>query len=178
MSKITFNKGDVIFKAGEKGTSMFRIITGTVGIYANYGETGEKCLVELSAGKHFGEMAMIEDLPRSATAVANEWTEIESISKDEFNGFVAANPTIAIAIMKNLSSRLRGLTTDYMDACKTLAEVMESEDGKSKKGGLWDKIKKFAQVYAEATSYAYGYIGDNNESVPYYFGAHYPMFFD
>ena len=176
MSKVTFNKGDVIFKAGELGTAMFRVVTGTVGIYAGYGEAGEKCLVELAAGKYFGEMAMVEELPRSATAVALEWTELESIGKAEFDGFIAQNPAIAIAIMKNLSGRLRSLTTDYMDACKTLAEVMESEEGKPKKEGLWDKIKKYAKVYAEATNYAYGYVGEN-DAVPYYFGAHYPMFF-
>ena len=70
-----FAKGEVIFKEGALESFMYDLIEGKVGIYAHYGEAGEKLLTELNAedgGATFGEMGLIDVMPRSATAVALE----------------------------------------------------------------------------------------------------------
>lgn len=177
MSTVSVKKGEIIFKAGDVGASMFEVSTGKVGIYANYGETGEKCLIELEAGGHFGEMSVIEDLPRSATAIALEDTVMDKIDKEDFADFIKLNPSVATEIMKNLSGRLRALTGDYMDACKTLSEVM-NEDNKPKKMGLWEKIKKYAAVYAETVDQAYGHYEDSLgiRTSYLYESRHFPMY--
>ena len=72
MTDRQFNKGDIIFKEGDSGECLYQIKEGVVGIYSAYGEADQQLLTELSAGKFFGEMAVIEAYPRSATAVALE----------------------------------------------------------------------------------------------------------
>ena len=78
----TYKKGQVIFKEGDKADCMYDIRWGSVGIYANYGTKEEKLLTKLSTEEFFGEMGLIDDQPRSATAVALEKdTRVEVINK-------------------------------------------------------------------------------------------------
>ena len=79
----TYKKGQVIFKEGDKAECMYDIRWGSVGIYANYGTKEEKLLTKLSTEEFFGEMGLIDDQPRSATAVALEKdTRVEVINKE------------------------------------------------------------------------------------------------
>ena len=70
MTSKQFKKGDVIFHEGDIGNTLYQINEGKVDIYLCYGESDQKLLTELTPGKFFGEMAVIEAYPRSATAVA------------------------------------------------------------------------------------------------------------
>lgn len=156
MKNLSYKQGTVIFKEKDAGNVMYSIKSGKVGIYISYNQDGEKLLVELEAGKYFGEMAVIDNMPRSATAVALTDVDLLEISGDIFDEFISQNPGFGIEIIQNLSQRIRSLTGDYMEACKTLAEFASDESNKSKKEGLWAKIKKFADFY-----YA-------NENIDYY----------
>ena len=90
----TFNKGEIIFRQNEFGSCMYDIEKGTVGIYVNYGEDGEKLLAVLDSDDYFGEMGMIESYPRSATAVALEdGTETEVITRENPQVFFAKDIT-------------------------------------------------------------------------------------
>lgn len=171
-----FENGKVIFKAGDVGDAVYKVLNGKVGIYVNYGEENEKCLVELEKGKLFGEMALVENAPRSASAVVIDEATLLVVENDSFDQFIQDNPYIAFDIMKGLSSRLRAVTVDYLDACKTIAEIMD-ETVKPKKEGLWEKIKKYAKIYAEASAEAYALYDENGEPKPYYYSAHYPIYF-
>ena len=75
MSEIKYyRKGSVIFKEGAYELSMFSVVSGKVGIFADYKTRDEKVLAELGKGRIFGEMGLIEAKPRSATALALEDT--------------------------------------------------------------------------------------------------------
>lgn len=176
MDTKTYDKGQIIFKAGDIGDAVYKVLNGKVGIYVNYGEPSEKCLVVLEKGKLFGEMALVENAPRSATAVVDEEATLLVVENDSFDEFIQENPYVAFEIMKGLSGRLRAVTIDYMDACKTISEVMD-ENNKPKKEGLWEKIKKYAKVYAEASAEAYALYDEHGDPKPYYFNSHYPMFY-
>lgn len=142
VEKVEFVKGIVIFKKGQWQMKMFDIISGKVGIYANYGEPNQKLLTEYGPGKIFGEMGVIEALPRSATAVALENTECNAIDGDAFADYFKNDPDRIISIMQNLSGRLRELSNEYLDVCKTIGEYLAQEDVPvEKKTGLLDKIK-------------------------------------
>lgn len=150
--KKTILNGTVIFKQGEFEMKMYNIISGKVAIYTGYGTENEKLLAEMVPGQFFGEMGVVDGMPRSATAVAAEDTQVEVIEQSEFMQYLDENHDKAIAIIKTLSSRLRGLTLDYMEACGTIAEIYKEKPAE-KKGGLWDKMKKFAELgqeYADA----------------------------
>ena len=72
MSSRSFSKNEVIFRQGDDAQEMFDIVSGSVGVYINYGQENETQLTVLKAGNFLGEMGLIENYPRSATAVAME----------------------------------------------------------------------------------------------------------
>ncbi|MER1994525.1 MAG: cyclic nucleotide-binding domain-containing protein, partial [Eubacteriales bacterium] len=83
MQEKLFNKGDVIFNKGETGDTFFRVIAGSVEIVDD-----GKQLVVLKEGQYFGEMAILEAYPRSATAIALEdGTRLEEISESDANNY-------------------------------------------------------------------------------------------
>ena len=162
MEERTFSNGEVIFKQGTYQSEMYTILQGKGGIYADYGTEQEKKLTELTAGEFFGEMGMIECCPRSATAVAlDDETRIQVITPESFQDFFREEPEKIFAIMKHLGKRIRGLSQDYLDACRTVAESVETErKGTEKSGWLKANLKKFADAYTESMKLAAEYGAD------------------
>lgn len=125
----SYQKNQVIFRAGSEGSCMYFLAAGEVGIFLNYGEAEEKLLTRLSEGSFFGEMGLLEKLPRSATAVSlSNDTEVDVISEKDLDRLIEKCPSRSFMLLQHLSGRLRGLTEDYMKACRTLAEVLEAEE--------------------------------------------------
>ena len=147
---IKVKKGDVIFKEGERQLWMYALVKGSVGIYANYGTKEEKLLVELKEEDkpYFGEMGLIEEAPRSASAVVLEDAELTVISKENFVEYFKERPVDIFRMMQNMSKRIRGLTADYLDACRAVAEAVEAEkSGKGKSNWFKNKVSKFIEDY-------------------------------
>lgn len=150
---IKVKKGEVIFKEGERQLWMYALVKGSVGIYANYGTKEEKLLVELKEEDkpYFGEMGLIEEAPRSATAVVLEDAELTVISKENFVEYFKERPVDIFRMMQNMSKRIRGLTEDYLDACRAITEAVEAEkSGKAKSGWFKEKVAKFVDDYNSA----------------------------
>ena len=85
MEFIRVRKDEVIFRQGESSRCMYRIQSGRVGIFLDYGGAREKRLTELDAGRYFGEMGLLDDEPRSATAVAlTADTTLQLIRDEDF----------------------------------------------------------------------------------------------
>lgn len=144
-------KNSVIFEEGKWEMVMYGIISGKVAIYSAYGTDNEKLLAELEAGRYFGEMGLIEAMPRSATAIATEDTVLKVITQDNFREYFNDSPDEVLSIMKGLTGRLRELSKQYLDACYTISDYLQSEeDKKPKKAGLLDKI---ARLIAESEQY-------------------------
>lgn len=135
---------EVIFKEGEHGDSLFVISEGTVEIYVRYGESDQQKIKTLTKNQTFGEMAVIEYYPRSATAVAADDVKVIEVKCGEISAFFKSDPDKIIQIMRQLSLRIRELTADYnvvvdlVDELKAAAGV-----GKKKNASLAEKIKKF-----------------------------------
>ena len=142
MAVKTFNKNEVIFRQNEQGESFFRLLEGCVGIYDSYGEPEELKLTELSKDQFFGEMALIENYPRSATAVSlSDDTKVQEISLEELRGYMLENPDQILDLMNHLSDRLRELTDDYNDVSGVIGEMKEGEaQGRSE--SLKERIRK------------------------------------
>jgi len=94
--------GDVIFAEGDKGEAMFVVRTGEVTI-----ERGGRVMETLSGGGVFGEMALIDGSPRSATVRAKTDCEVAPINEKTFLFLVHETPFFAIAVMRTLADRLR-----------------------------------------------------------------------
>lgn len=166
MAEKTFKSGEVIFQEKTYEACMYELLEGTVGIFANYGQENEKKLTELKAdkGAYFGEMGLVENMPRSATAAALTDVRVNVISGKDFGAFFTEHPEQVYAVMAQMGGRIRELTKDYLDVCRAAAELVETkESGKEKSGwfrSFIDKIRTYlnSEEVKEGMKYAsYGY---------------------
>jgi CRP/FNR family transcriptional regulator, cyclic AMP receptor protein len=102
-----FDHGAVIFKENDEGSEMFIIISGIVEIRKSTGASSSKILTTLQKGDMFGEMAIIEKQPRSATAVAVQPTRVLVLNEKLYDSMIASNPDFARKMNKVLSERIR-----------------------------------------------------------------------
>ncbi len=104
--------GEVLFYEKDTSSDMYLILEGKVraSLFDEHGN--ELVLAELGPGEFLGEMSMIDQLPRSATVIAEEPTKLASLSRDAFLKILRENPDISVNVIKALVARLR--RTDYM----------------------------------------------------------------
>lgn len=102
--------GAILFEENDPGSRMYVIRTGRVRIYRSAGEN-EMVLATLGPGDFFGEMALLENLPRSANAQAIEMVELIEVDGATFEQMVLGNAEIAVRMMRKLASRVRELDT-------------------------------------------------------------------
>lgn len=96
----------LLFAEGDEGWEMFIVISGKVQIFLL--RNGLKViLANLGAGHFFGEMSLLEGEARSANVAAGEPSKLLVINHDNFQQFICNNPSLAVKLMKGLSSRLR-----------------------------------------------------------------------
>lgn len=100
--------GEVIFAAGERGNTMYLVRSGEVVI-----ERGGKVLETLESGGIFGEMALIDGSPRSATAKAKTDCIVAPLNEKTFLFLVHETPYFAIAVMRTLTDRLRRMNEAF-----------------------------------------------------------------
>lgn len=104
--KVSYGKGDLIFEEGELGSEMFIIQSGKIRIFKTI-DSYDQTLAVLEKGDFFGEMSVLEGMPRSASAEAEQDCELIRINSANFVAMIKANVEIAIRIMRKLSLRLR-----------------------------------------------------------------------
>lgn len=102
MTERSFNEGDEITREGESGIGFFVIEEGN----ASVSVAGE-IVRTLGPGEHFGEIALIDSGPRSATIVAGTDLRCRGMSAWEFRPFVEEHPEVAWALLETLVGRLR-----------------------------------------------------------------------
>ena len=103
----TFGNGDVIFGEGSVGKHMYVIVSGSVRIVKK-SEGEDAVIAALGKGELFGEMALVDSLPRSASAIAvGDDTSVVEIDHAQFAYLVGQQPAFALIILKALSLRLR-----------------------------------------------------------------------
>src|SRR5205807_10159627 len=101
-----FPRGTVLFKEGEPGKEMYVVQTGKVNITKKVRDT-EKILATLGAGEFLGEMAILNNKPRSAGAVMAEDGKLLVIDPKTFEAMIRGNVEIAVRLIKKLSDRLQ-----------------------------------------------------------------------
>ena len=105
-----FQHGEVIFHQGDPGQMLYLIQSGHVRIFV-MGEEGQETSVTLCGpGDIFGELAVIDGLPRSASAAALEDTVVLTLSRDRLREHMRRAPQLALNFMRALSVRLRSST--------------------------------------------------------------------
>ena len=103
-------KSEIIFAEGSRGDSAYIVEKGKVGIYGTNSQGQKKLLAVLRRNAIFGEMAVIDNFPRTATAVAMENCEVSTISQKTFKYLLQNDPFSLQPLLKVLSRRLRETT--------------------------------------------------------------------
>ncbi len=103
-----YHDGEIIFKEGDRGEAMYVIQAGKVRITRD-GPSGEITLGLLGSGEIFGEMALFDRLPRSATAIASGDARILSVDRKKLFPTISKDPTLLFKILETMSQRIRRL---------------------------------------------------------------------
>ncbi|MEI6315896.1 MAG: Crp/Fnr family transcriptional regulator [Syntrophus sp. (in: bacteria)] len=103
----SIRKGDILFQKGDEGTALYAILRGCIKIIVT-NPAGDKITVAiLNDGDFFGEMALLDGMPRSADAVALEETQLAVLDRSDFLMFLSQHEHAVRAILRTLSIRLR-----------------------------------------------------------------------
>ena len=103
---LTFKAGETVIEEGDEGSWAYVILSGKAKVFKNTG-LGEVTLALMGNGEVFGEMALIEDRPRSASIKAETDLKLRVINREQFNELLRQDPSRLIPIMKSLFERLR-----------------------------------------------------------------------
>lgn len=101
-----YKKGEFIFHQGDTGKHFYLIKKGKVGVFKEMEEGRMQKISELGQGEIFGEMALVSDLPRSASVQCLEDTIVAIAHKDHLEALVQANPQFTMQLIKNLISMI------------------------------------------------------------------------
>ncbi len=136
-------QGEFVFKEGDLGTEMFIIHEGSVEIlHGATSKTGPTAVLE--KGDFFGEMSLLEELPRSASARARTDSKLVRIDGATFDQMLRRNPEIAVRIMRKLSRRLRLAEQGERSQSGTLSTTGELEGSGAAEAGASLRLRHSA----------------------------------
>ena len=135
----SFQKNTIIINEGDDANSFFIIIKGAVKIFLS-NEAGKEIIINAQGpGDHFGELALLDGAPRSASVITTEKSTIGIISKEDFHQILAKNTDLALNLIRELTRRVRFLSDNvrslalmdvYGRVAKILLDMAQQEDGK------------------------------------------------
>jgi CRP/FNR family cyclic AMP-dependent transcriptional regulator len=110
-----FSAGQIVFHHGDPGGLLYIITKGKVKITYSTPEGQEALLAILGRGDFFGELALLDDSPRSATAEALRETETQTLHRWEFMDFIRKNPDFSLHVLHTLAQHIRRLNLQLSD---------------------------------------------------------------
>ena len=110
----TFTAGMEIFKEGDAGDALYVVASGRVQISAVIGQGERQVLSRVPPGEVFGEMAIIDNQPRSATALAEEQTTLHVVPRDAMLHLLTSSPQFSFSMMREITNRLREFNRQYI----------------------------------------------------------------
>lgn len=103
---VTFRHGEIIFREGEDSECAYIVESGNVDIYKRM-QKGTVLLTTLGPGEIFGEMGLITEQPRSASASADGVVKVKKLNRQDFGSNIASQPDEVLSMMRALMERLR-----------------------------------------------------------------------
>ncbi len=136
----SFPKNTLVICEGDTSDSLYVVLSGKVKVFLSDEEGKEVTLNLQGTGEYFGELAILDEAPRSASVMTVEDTKLAVLSKAAFEKCMEQHATIALAVMRGLAYRLRELTENvrslalmdvYGRVARLLLEMSEEVDGKN-----------------------------------------------
>jgi len=122
---LKFVAGDIVFLEGSRAEKFYIVSGGAVELWKDYGEPHRDLLATHRKGGIFGEMALVDDLPRSATVVASRQTILLCVKREDFQRIIQEDSFIALSIMKGLSSIVRKSNEAFMGSLRERNRQLE-----------------------------------------------------
>jgi CRP-like cAMP-binding protein len=119
-----YNEGEIIFKEGTEGDKMYVVQSGKVMITKET-PSGELTIATLGSGEIFGEMALFDRLPRSATAIAMDEARVLSVDKKKLFQAIDRDPTLVFKIIESMSKRIRKLDEEFSRLRKSKLDTLQ-----------------------------------------------------
>lgn len=107
LEPVGWASGELVFQKGDAVDAMYILLSGKVGIALSDPDSAPEFIARLGPGECFGEMGILDDLPRSAAAHVLENSEALSLSRERLHGMLSAYPELGIGMLKALSRRVR-----------------------------------------------------------------------
>ena len=169
-SRHRFHTGDIIIREGDPDKRLFIIVSGKVEVIKGLGGKNERRVATLGPLSYFGEMALIDDLVRSASVVGKEETEVLCLHQWNLRREIERSPAIAFELLQMLSRRLRAMEKsalntlgEFLPTCASCRKIRE-------KDGSWTSLEKYISDHSE-TEFSHSICPECAERL-------YPQFYD
>ena len=151
MTEKTYADGEVVFLEGEPGDRLYLISEGNMHVYVER-EGSIITYDRLQTGECFGEMALVEDAPRSATVKSEGTSLCLTLSKEEFLDMLDRNPNIALGMIKSLIGRLRRNNVQIQEYARRVSNTLDEETDLAVAGsGLEELFDDMFRVFGKLT---------------------------
>jgi CRP-like cAMP-binding protein len=119
----SFQQGETIIREGEHDRQLFILVSGEVEVIKNLGKKKQRRVAIMGPYSYFGEMALIDDLARSASVVAMEDTEVLSLNHWNLRQEIERYPALAFELLQMLSRRIRAIEKTIMSVLGTFVSI-------------------------------------------------------
>lgn len=151
----TYQKGDIIIREGERDGRLFVIVNGMVDVVKGLGTQNESRLATLGPYSYFGEMALIDDLVRSASVKANEETLLLSLDHLNLKQEIQKYPALAIELLQMLTRRIRAIEKtmlntlgNFLPICAHCKKIRDTDDS-------WVSVERYISRHSK-TEFTHG----------------------
>jgi len=162
---LDYSAQSIIFRHGEPGDAFFLVARGSVGVYlSDDAETIETRVNVLQAGEAFGEMALLNDIPRTATIKAETDCEVLRLERRDFLELVHDQPAVALSVAATLSRRLATMVrpdsnpADPPAAAISASSLPAETAGLSAKRAGWQPSRQGVAFAAALAIFAIGWL--------------------
>lgn len=155
-----FKEDSIILREGEESPALFKILSGKVALYINYGKENEYFVGIAGEQKCVGEVSLLSGKPSPHTAVALTDVMTMQITSDQLEGFIVKNTHNAMDIMNNmaksimmLSGNINLMTEEFADLISRIRELEKSDESNPEIKAISQKVEQYKMSALTGGSY-------------------------
>ncbi len=145
-----FHQGEIIIREGDRDRRLFIIISGEVDVIKDLGGKNEKNMGILGPYSYFGEMALIDDMVRSASVVAKGDTHLLSLDHLNLRREIEKYPAMAVELLQMLSRRIRAIEKTLINTLGTFLPLCSHCKKIREDNGSWIVLEEYIEDHSDA----------------------------
>jgi signal transduction histidine kinase len=123
--EVTYQAGETVFTEGSRGDRFFIVLDGQVEVWKDSEGLPDSLLAVHGSGHLFGEIALVDDLPRSATVRVREAARLLYLTREEFRSAIKTSPGMALSVLRALSAMVRNSNESYVEKLQERNQKLE-----------------------------------------------------